>query len=134
MSASEERLLQHMGWGLGRRGLANDQAATDLLTLTPNQLALKGFWKHLSHFSILAWALGVPARQLASKKSTVKQPEHEVSSDVVLATNLAAATSLLPTGEVASQVPNSISFCISLSATGCTCESVGVIRCQQRTL
>ena len=54
LSASEQHVLQHLGWSLGRRGLEALKALADQSTSSDSSapIVLKDFW---NHFSSLSW-------------------------------------------------------------------------------
>ena len=75
MSLPEANLLQHLGWGLGRRGLdITDQQQATSLPPSPSRKALKDFWQH---FFSMSWLLGQQSQPLHAQQSTAQQAQHE---------------------------------------------------------
>jgi len=82
-SESDARLLQHLGWGMGRRGMDSTQATAhqqqaDSLMSSPSRLALTDFWKH---FSGLSWLLG--RQQQIDQQSSAQHTQHEAATAVL---------------------------------------------------
>ncbi|KAL0017860.1 hypothetical protein WJX77_003171 [Trebouxia sp. C0004] len=77
MSRTEANLLQHLGWGLGRRGfnITHQQQATSLPP-SPSRKALKDFWQH---FFSLSWLLGHHRHPLHAQQSTTQQAQYSTA-------------------------------------------------------
>jgi len=77
MSLPEANLLQHLGWGLGRRGLdITDQQQATSLPPSPSRKALKDFWQH---FFSMSWLLGQQSQPLHAQQSTAQQAQQSTA-------------------------------------------------------
>lgn len=92
MSITEANLLQHLGWGLGRRGLdITHQQQANTLPPSSSRKALKDFWQH---FFSMSWLLGQHSQPLHAQQSRAQQAHHE-----------APAAAQLPYDDVISSSP-----------------------------
>ncbi len=100
MSMTKANLLQHLGWGLGRRSLdITDQQQVTSLPPSPSHRALKDFWQH---FFSMSWLLGHQSQPLHAQHSTAQQAQHGTAQP---AQHEAAAAAQLPYDDVISSSP-----------------------------
>ena len=100
MSSTEANLLQHLGWGLGRRGLdITDQQQATSLPPSPSRKALKHFWQH---FFSMSWLLGHHSQPLHAQHSTAQQAQNSTAQP---AQHEAPAAARLPYDDVISSSP-----------------------------
>ena len=100
ISMTEANLMQHLGWGLGRRGFdITEQQPTTSLSPSPSRKALKHFWQH---FFSMSWLLGQQSQPLHAQQSTAQQAQHSTAPQVQ---HGAAAAAQLPYDDVISSRP-----------------------------
>lgn len=81
LSASEQRLLQHLGWTLGRRGLEALKALVDKSPAPPpsganSHQALKTFWRY---FFGLSWLSHQEEKEQLVHAKQAQQAQHEAT-------------------------------------------------------
>ena len=100
MSTTEANLLQHLGWGLGRRSLdITDQQQVTSLPPSPSHEALKHFWQH---FFSMSWLPGHQNQALHAQHGTAQQARHSTAQQ---AEHEAAAAAQLPYDDIISSSP-----------------------------